>query len=168
MKKKICIITASTGENLRLANSFKEHVLNNGFNASLINVVDLDLPLYSPKAHSANDPSKIVSPFKEDLNADGFIFVAPEYNGAPPPAFTNFLAWVSVSTKDWRETLNRKTAMIATASGGGGQSVLMHMRMQLSFIGMNLLGRQVISTGAKPIDHAGLEKYVTELIETIK
>ena len=69
-------------------------------------------------------------------------FVAPEYNGNVPPSFANFLAFCSKSSKDWRELFNTKKAVVAH-SGGGGAHVLMHMRMQLSFIGMMLSGAKL-------------------------
>lgn len=167
MKHKICIITASNGKNLELAQSFKSHLENKGQEVSFINVVDLDLPLYSPNAAKIHNSVNVIAPFKNDLSADAFIFVAPEYNGSTPPTFSNFLSWVSTSTKDWRETFNRKTALIASASAGSGLHVLAAMRMQLGFIGMNVLGRQVASTMSKPFIHEELEKIIDELLETI-
>lgn len=72
--------------------------------------------------------------------------MAPEYNGAPPPTFNNFLAWVSRSTKNWRETFNGKPAMLASFSAGSGIQALVIMRLQLSHVGMNVIGRTIQST----------------------
>lgn len=165
--KKICVITASVGKNLELAESIIAHLKNNGAEASLLNLVELNLPLYSTVAENHHKAEMLVAPFKEELNADAFVFVAPEYNGGPPPVFNNFLAWVSRSTKNWRDTFNRKTGMIATSSGGGGVHALMILRMQLSFIGMNIIGREIVSTMSKPIPQETVEKVCKELLESI-
>lgn len=165
--KKICVITASTGKNLELSHGIMEHLKKHQALVTLINIVELNLPLYSSKAESHHKAEELVAPFKDQLVADAFIFVAPEYNGGPPPVFTNFLAWVSRSTKNWRDTFNRKTAMIATCSGGGGMHVLTILRVQLAFIGMNVIGRQIISTMSKPVPHEDVEKVIIELLESI-
>jgi chromate reductase len=123
--KKICVITASTGKNLELSLGIIEHLKKHQAQPTLINIVELDLPLYSTNAETHHKAEVLIAPFKDQLDADAFIIVAPEYNGGPPPVFTNFLAWVSRSTKNWRETFNKKTGVIATASGGGGHHVLM-------------------------------------------
>lgn len=167
MKNKICIVTASNGKNLELAESFMAHLSNKNIEAALINIVEYELPLYSRKAEDSYTSIDVVAPFKDHLEADAYIFVAPEYNGSTPPAFANFVAWVSRSTKNWRDTFNGKTALIATASAGPGVHVLMAMRMQLAFIGMNVIGRQAASTMSKPLSHDDLEKFIDALIASI-
>jgi chromate reductase len=161
--KKICVVSASVGKNLELAHSIVEKLKqDSNINVHLLDLVKLKLPLYSSEIESTHKPEEVVAPFKELLNVDGFIFLAPEYNGAPPPTFTNFLAWVSRSTKNWREAFNGKTALIGTFSGGGGHHVLMSMRHQLSFIGMNVLGRQILSTFQKATTDESLEASLNE------
>jgi chromate reductase, NAD(P)H dehydrogenase (quinone) len=165
--KKICIITASVGKNLELAQNIELLLTKHNAEVSLINLVKLDLPLYSTTAESHHKAEVLVAPFKDQLNADAFVFVAPEYNGSTPPVLNNFLAWVSRSTKNWRDTFNRKTGMIATASAGSGLQVLMIMRMQLSFIGMNVIGRQIVSTMSRPVQETEVEAMCIELLRSI-
>lgn len=165
--KKICVITASVGKNLELAEVIVSHLKKHNAEASLLNLVSLNLPLYSTLAESHHKAEVLVAPFKDQLNVDAFVIVAPEYNGGPPPVLNNFIAWVSRSTKNWRETFNKKTGMIATASGGGGLQALMIMRLQLSFIGMNIIGRQIVSTMSKPFVHDDVEAVCVELLRTI-
>lgn len=165
--KKICVITASTGKNLELSLGIIEHLKKHNAEVSLINIVEHNLPLYSTNAESHHKAEELIAPFKEQLRADAFIIVAPEYNGGLPPSFSNFLAWVSRSTKNWRETFNRKTGLIATCSAGGGVNVLTILRMQLAFIGMNIIGRQIVSTLSKPVPHEEVEKVIIELLESI-
>lgn len=165
--KKICVITASVGKNLELAEAIVAHLKKHNADVNLLNLVNLNLPLYSTIAESHHKAEVLVAPFKEQLNVDAFVIVAPEYNGAPPPVFANFIAWVSRSTKNWRDTFNRKTGMIATASAGNGLQALMIMRLQLSFIGMNIIGRQVVSTMSKPFVQDDVEAVCIELLRTI-
>jgi chromate reductase len=165
--KKICVITASVGKNLELAQAIVGHLQKHNAEVSLLNLVDLHLPLYSSLAESHHKAEVLVAPFKDQLNVDAFVIVAPEYNGAPPPVFTNFISWVSRSTKNWRETFNKKTGLIATASAGNGLQVLMILRMQLAFIGMNIIGRQIASTMSKPAIQEEVEAVCIELLRTI-
>lgn len=165
--KKICVITASVGKNLELAQAIVAHLKKHNADASLLNLVDLDLPLYSTVAETRHEAQVLVAPFKEQLEADAFVFVSPEYNGSTPPVFNNFLAWTSRSTKNWRETFNAKTALIATASAGNGIQALSIMRLQLSFIGMNVLGRQIVSTMSKPVVETEVEAVCLQLLKTI-
>lgn len=165
---KICIVTASEGKNLELAKKFKEAFEARGLEINLLDLVALDLPQYTSRNEKIFDVQGLVGPFKEKLNTDGFVFVAPEYNGSTPPSFPNFFAWVSRSTKNWRETFNGKPAVIATHSAGGGQSVLTSMRLQLSFIGMNVIGRQILTTPDKPLDENSLNAVCDQLIKLAK
>lgn len=165
--KKICVISASVGKNLELSEAIVAHLKKHGANASLLNLVDLDLPLYSTVAETRHQAEVLVAPFKEKLDVDAFVFVSPEYNGSTPPVFNNFLAWVSRSTKNWRETFNSKNAMVATASAGNGIQAITIMRMQLAFIGMNIMGRQLISTMSKPAAETEVEAVCLQFLKSI-
>lgn len=165
--KKICVIATSVGKNLELAEAIVAHLKKHGADATLLNLVELDLPLYSTVAETRHQAEVLVAPFKEKLHAEAFVFVSPEYNGSTPPVFNNFLAWVSRSTKNWRETFNGKTGLVATASAGNGIQAITIMRMQLSFIGMNILGRQLVSTMNKPAAEAEVEAICIQLLHSI-
>ncbi len=164
--KKICVVSASVGKNLELANAIIEKLQkNSSVNVHLLDLVKLNLPLYTSEIETHYKPEEVVAPFKDLLNVDGFIFLSPEYNGAPTPTFINFIAWVSRSTKNWRDAFNGKTTLIGTFSGGGGQHVLMNMRLQLAFIGMNVIGRQILSTFQKPTSDESLENTLQEFLK---
>lgn len=164
--KKICVITTSVGKNLELAEVIVAQFKKRNAQVSLLNLVELNLPLYSTVAESHHKAEVLVAPFKDQLDADGFVFVSPEYNGSTPPVFNNFLAWVSRSTKNWRETFNTKTGLIATASAGNGLQALSIMRLQLSFIGMNIIGRQIVSTMSKPATAEEVEAVCIQLLQS--
>lgn len=166
MNTNIVIITASEIKNLELAQKFQHSLKEMGAETSVINLVELDLPLYSSRTESKFKGEELL---KKELpimsNADGMVFIAPEYNGSTPPVFNNFLAWLSRSSKDWRQYLNGKPAVIATFSGGGGFNVLMTMRTQLAFIGMNVLGRQILTHSNKLLDEKSLTAVSEELLK---
>lgn len=166
MKKNIVIITASEIKNLDLAQKFVQSLESLDANVSLINLVELDLPLYTSRTDAKYKGEDLL---RKELplisEAHGFVFIAPEYNGSTPPVFNNFLAWLSRSSKDWRHFLNSKPAAIATFSGGGGFNVLMSMRSQLAFIGMNVLGRQILTHSGKALDEKSLLSVSSELVK---
>lgn len=161
---KICILAFSEGKNLELAKKFENSFKEKKVETALLDIVKIDLPIYTTKNEKQYEASKLVDPFRELIDAEGFVFVAPEYNGGPPPAFSNFLAWVSRSTKEWRESFNNRPAIIGTHSAGGGLTVLTTMRLQLSYLGMNVLGRQIHTTLQKELDPASLQTVCDQLI----
>jgi chromate reductase, NAD(P)H dehydrogenase (quinone) len=166
MKKNIVIITASEVKNLDLAQKFQQSIESFDANVALINLVELDLPLYTTRTELKFKGEELLRnelPVLSD--AHGFVFIAPEYNGSTPPVFNNFIAWLSRSSKDWRQYLNGKPAAIATFSGGGGFNVLLAMRTQLAFIGMNVLGRQILTHANKSLDEKSLLAVTSELLK---
>jgi chromate reductase, NAD(P)H dehydrogenase (quinone) len=166
MNKNIAIITASEVKNLDLGYRFVESLKQKSAVVSMINLVELDLPLYTSRTELVHRGDELLKKELELIKAaQGLVFIAPEYNGSTPPVFNNFLAWLSRSSKDWREYLNGKPAAIATFSGGGGFNVLLAMRTQLSFIGMNVLGRQILTHSNKALDEKSLEAVSSELLK---
>jgi len=164
--QNIVIISASEVKNLELAQNFKNHLHELGANVSVINLLDLDLPLYSSRTDGKYKGEDLLKDQLETIqSAHGFVFIAPEYNGSTPPVFNNFLAWLSRSSKDWRDHLNGKPAALATFSGGGGFNVLLAMRTQLAFIGMNVLGRQILTHFKKALDEESLKAVTQDLIK---
>lgn len=165
---KICILSFSEGKNLDLSKRLETKFKEFGAHVHLIDVVSLGLPLYSYSAEKSFEAANLVSSFKEKIASDAFVFIAPEYNGGPPPSFANFMAWVSRSTKDWRETFNNKPALIGTHSAGGGLSLLSILRLQLAYVGMNVLGRQIHTTLQKSLEDKALHEICELLIHQIK
>lgn len=162
---KITIIAAGGLNNLELAQKFQEQLVSLGAEVSLINLVTLNLPLYTSESESKYGPKELLVPWLDVLlSTNGFVFLAPEYNGGIPPVLTNFLAWVSRSSKNWRECFNGKCGVIGTFSGGGSGYILTAMRMQLSYLGMNILGRQFLTHASKPLDEKSLLVVCQQLI----
>ena len=163
---KISILAASNNKNLKLAHKFQEIAQQIGQITRLIDLVEQELPLFSPKEQTINGiPNKVKELANLLIDSDAMIFVAPEYNGGIPPVLTNAIAWLSVSGDDWRACFNGKSAMIATYSGGGGHNVLLAMRAQLSYIGMNVVGRQIITNKNKSFNPESAKEVISQLIK---
>lgn len=142
--KKIAILVASDNNNLKLANKIQDAFIKKNTSVELIDLTQVTLPVYSSKTEKESTPEDALKLVEKLNTAQIIVCVAPEYNGGIPPLLTNAICWVSRSgDKDWRRCFNYKKALIATHSGSGGMHVLMAMRMQLSYLGMNVLGRQI-------------------------
>jgi chromate reductase, NAD(P)H dehydrogenase (quinone) len=161
----ILIMAASTGKNLDLASSFHHTVLSQGNTAEILDLCRLDLPMYTPeteKKHS--DLSLVHNVMEQILASDALIVCAPEYNGSMPPVLNNLVAWLSVQSKDFRMLFNRRKIGLASVSGGGGQHVIMNMRMQFSFLGANVLGRSVVINKTKQQNQLSLDTMAMEVL----
>ncbi len=160
----VLIIAASNNKNLELANLFKENLNTLKVESEILDLAGLELPLYSPIAESRGIPSHVNELLKKLEASKGFVFVSPEYNGGVPPTLSNFVAWVSrAGGDDWRKSFNAKPAAIASFSGGGGFQLLMALRMQLSYIGLNVIGRQVQASYRSALNPLDVEA-VSELL----
>ena len=53
----ILIVAASNGENLNLANRFADAAKAQGLSIDLIDLTELDLPLFTPRRRDASKPS---------------------------------------------------------------------------------------------------------------
>jgi len=148
----LLICTASSGKNRALADRLHELAAEAGQTSKVIDLSEDALPLYTPAAHAAGMPAGLEPLSGLFREATSFAFVAPEYNGSIPPTLSNAIAWLSVGTEDFRELFNGKGAAIATHSGGGGQKVLVAMRLQLSHLGVNVLGRELLTSSQKPLN----------------
>lgn len=161
---KIGILVASANSNQKLGLKLQELATEENVEAELINLVDLNLPLYSTVEEEKNgipDIAKELATKILDLNA--FIIVAPEYNGVMPPVLNNAMAWTSRSTKDWRDAFNDKIVGLATHSGGGGQKGLQAMRIQFQHLGANILARELLTTYEKQLNEDAARGMIQQL-----
>ena len=146
----LLVITASNGKNLELANRFVEMSRKRDLNTDLIDLTSFELPLFTPRV----DPSNfldIINDIKRRFHkAPKWIICAPEYNGSIPPSLTNTIAWLSTQDSDFRSLFNSKPIAIATFSGGGGMELLLSLRIQLTHLGADVIGRQLLSNHNKP------------------
>lgn len=160
---KILILASSNGNNLKLSNEISEISNELKIETEVLSLMDLNLPLYHTDEEKKGIPPEALQLTEKFENAKGMIFVAPEYNGLIPPVLNNAIAWISRSKEDWRGAFNGKIVAIATHSGGGGAHALIAMRQQLSYIGANVLGRQLLTNYAKPLNHDSAKAVLEEL-----
>ena len=162
----VLILVASKVMNVALGDKLAEEVKAQKATCEIVNLVDLGLPLYPADCEEAKQ--KAIELTEKIKGAASLISVAPEYNGSLPPALNNTLAWVSTSTEDWRETFNGKPVALATHSGGGGPHVLMAMRQQFSYIGANVIGRDLLTHYKKALNPESATAVIEQLLKYAK
>ncbi len=159
----ILIFVSSQNKNMELAKNFHQHLEEVGSISEVIDLVELDLPLFTSKVEK-DRPPKIIFELEEKMGkAKGLIFVAPEYNGSIPPVLNNFTSWISRAGTDWRRSFNGKPTLIATHSGGGGSNVLVAMRLLLSYLGANVMGRQILTHRTKDLNRQSMIEILDQL-----
>ena len=146
----LLVIAASNGENLKLADRFAAHAKALGQTAEVLDLTTVDLPLFSPRAQERGTPAAVAPLQTQLINAPRWVICAPEYNGSIPPSLTNAIAWLSVQGDDFRSLFNGRPVAMATFSGGGGMELLLSLRIQLTHLGAQVVGRQLLSNHAKP------------------
>lgn len=104
------------------------------------NMINLhDIPLYNQD--NENNLSAPVASFKNEIsNADGVLFVTPEYNRSIPGVLKNVIDW---GTRPYGKNVwaNKPTATIGTSPGAVGTAVAQsHLRSILVSIGAVVLG----------------------------
>ena len=159
----VLVITASNGENLKLAQRFVETAGNLGQSADLLDLTTIDLPLFTPRAQIQGTP-KAIAPLEAQLLASPrWVICAPEYNGSIPPCLTNAIAWLSVQGDDFRALFNGRPIAIATFSGGVGIELLLSLRIQLTHLGAEVVGRQLLSNHSKPAKDESIQDLLQRL-----
>ena len=168
MNKNILIISSTSRNNLVLAKNLQTICNDLNMDNELINLEELNIPLYTPIEEEKEIPSKLKSIMKMFINAQGFIMCAPEYNGSIPPVLTNIITWISVMDGDnWRFVFNKEIALIATHSGGGGNNLIQSLRIQLNHLGTLVLPRTISVNSKIAFDPDSAAEEVQQLIDLI-
>ena len=163
---KIGILVASANNNRKLGDKLQELAEAKGVEATVINLVDLNLPLYSTVEEERNGIPDTAKDLAEEILAlDAFIIVAPEYNGVMPPVLNNAMAWTSRATESWRDAFNEKIVGLATHSGGGGAKGLQAMRIMYQHLGANILARELLTTYEKPLSENSANIMINQLVK---
>ncbi len=155
------ILSATHGTNLDLAQAFAAEATKQGASAEVVSLPELQLPLYDSLVSEAGPGLALLEQALKQHK--GLVICAPEYNGSIPPVVTNAIAWLSVSTEDFRALFNGRPVALATHSGGGGNKVALAMRQQLSHLGCTVLGREVVATSQKAANPEAIAALVTQL-----
>ena len=163
---KIGILVASANNNRKLGDKLQELAEAKGVEATVINLVDLNLPLYSTVEEERNGIPNIAKDLAEEILAlNAFIIIAPEYNGVMPPVLNNAMAWTSRATESWRDAFNEKIVGLATHSGGGGAKGLQAMRIMYQHLGANILARELLTTYEKPLSESSANIMIDQLVK---
>ncbi len=160
------IVTASDGMNLKMADKLLELSASTGASFEIVKISDYNLPLYTTSEEEKGIPEDGIKLGSKFVAAKGMVFLTPEYNGSVTPSFINAIAWITRSCgENWRDAFVQKPAVLGTHSGGGGQYVLNAMLDQLSFIGMNIIGRKLLTNYGKPLNEEAAEQALKELVK---
>ena len=163
---KIGILVASAENNRKLGDKLQEIAKSQNVEATVINLVDLNLPLYSTVEEEKSGIPAVAKDLAEEILAlNAFIIVAPEYNGVMPPVLNNAMAWTSRATDNWRDAFNEKIVGLATHSGGGGAKGLQAMRIMYQHLGANILARELLTTYEKPLNEDSAKKMIEQLVK---
>ena len=154
--KKILIVSVTAGNNLILAKRINELF---ELKTEIIILEDYQLPLYTGKVKLKNR-TMIEDLCGKVIEASGFVFCGPEYNGGSAPILTNAITWISVSTDYWRDAFSDKIGLIATHSGGNGSSFLSTFRQQLEFLGVIVFPRSIIVNKNKDFNTESSKKII--------
>ena len=161
----LLVISASSGENLKLADRFAMHANTLGTTAQVLDLTTIDLPLFTPRTQAQGTPAAVAPLHEQMLQAPRWVICAPEYNGSIPPSLTNAIAWLSVQGNDFRALFNGRPVAMATFSGGGGMELLLSLRIQLTHLGAQVVGRQLLSNHAKPPQDDSIHDLLQRLLQ---
>ena len=165
----LSIISATSGNNLKLATALEVVAKELGAEVQIINLEELGLPLYTPSEEKNGMPGNAVTLTEQLTNSKGTIWLAPEYNGSIPPVVTNAIAWVSrAGGENWRDAFNYRYAVVGTHSGGGGAKLVGAMKQQLEHLGTTVLARSVITNYQKELNLDSAKTILTQLLELSK
>ena len=166
--KSLLVITASNGQNLKLAERFLVAGKKLNYSCELLDLTtsENNLPIFNPR-HNSNDitPGNLKSINLQMENHSHWVICAPEYNGSIPPILTNAIAWLSVQGKDFRNLFNERPIAIASFSGGGCMELLLSMRIQLTHLGALVLGRQLTSNKSKIAEDKSINEILNQLLQ---
>ena len=161
----VLVIAASNGENLKLAGRFTSQTKELGKSAEVLDLTTIELPLFTPRAQEQGTPEAVAPLQQQLLAAPRWVICAPEYNGSIPPSLTSAIAWLSVTGDDFRELFNGRPIAISTFSGGGGMELLLSLRIQLTHLGSQVVGRQLLSNYSKPAKDESIADLLQRLLQ---
>lgn len=157
------ILAASNGHNLLLARQVADQATALGYVSSLVDLVALDLPLYTPTSEPSGAGERL-GELIEPLRRERRLWIcAPEYNGSAPPSLTSAIAWLSRTSDDFRALFSGLPVALSSHSGGGGQKALIALRLQFAHLGCHVLGRELLSSPQKSANPESITAMLREL-----
>ena len=165
--KNILIISATLKNNYKLAKQLKT-LIDKEANVTIISLENYDLPIYTDNTfdkHIKSYQRTIEELTKYFIDNQGIIICAPEYNGSTPPIVNNAIAWISTTTKYWRDAFNNKIALIATSSGGAGTKYITIMKLQMEHLGCVVMPRSISANESNPLNIESTKKILKKFID---
>ena len=166
--KKLLVIAASNGENLKLAKRFLNEGKELNYSCELLDLTESknDLPIFNPRHNSKDKAPENLKLINTKMESHShWVICAPEYNGSIPPILTNAIAWLSVQGTDFRSLFNERPIAIASFSGGGCMELLLSMRIQLTHLGALVLGRQLATNKSKVAEDKSINAILNQLLQ---
>ena len=167
--KNILIVSATLKSNYKLAKQLSK-LIDKEANVTVISLEDYDLPIYTEKSfdkYVKSNQNTIEKLTKYFINNQGIIICAPEYNGSTPPIVNNAIAWISTTTKYWRDAFSDKIALIATSSGGPGTKYITIMKLQMEHLGCIVMPRSISANKSNPLNIESTKKLLKKFIDLI-
>lgn len=163
------ILVSSLNENMSLAESIQTHLNDLNVKSQIINLVEINLPLYDSRKETIDGiPKQILELMKILEESKAYIIVSPEYNYSIPPVLTNVIAWISRASDDFRKVFSLKYIQLATHSGANGYNVVNAMRSQLTNLGAICMPREILSTYSNKMKEESILKVLKIFIEITK
>jgi NAD(P)H-dependent FMN reductase len=132
--KTIVVLIASVRDGRksdRVAKYFGKLLEGKGANVDMVDLKELDFPLFKERLKHLKDPGEKVLGFARQIkNCDGVVIVTPEYNGGYPASLKNV---TDLLYDEWK----RKPIAISTVSSGAfaGSQVITSLLFTLWKIG---------------------------------
>ena len=160
----LVFIHASDGNNALLAKEVETRAVEMGHEVEHVALNAFDFPVYTVAREQSTPVLEGLDELKTILDkGDAWFVFAPEYNGSYPPVLNNAIAWLSRDGDDFRRLFRDRTGALGTHSGGGGQHVIMAMRMQFSFLGCVVIGRSLVTNRKKPANPETIEAILNAM-----
>jgi NAD(P)H-dependent FMN reductase len=133
--------------NARLLDVAVEKAIELGSDVTLVNLRDLDLPIYDHDLEEDELPQAVLI-LRQLLAAhDGLMIATPEYNGSVPALLKNALDWSSRPSfgLDGLAPYKGKAAVLMTVcdAATGGVSVLNHLRTIMCRLGVLVMPEEL-------------------------
>ncbi len=119
---KIAVISASMrgeSQSLKVSQWLVDHLKALGAEAELVDLHQLDLPMYDVGETEAPDKEKLLKTLGE---AEGAVFVSPEWDGMMSHGLVSMLHYLG------KELAHKPVMLVGVSSGRGGHYPLMQMR----------------------------------------
>ena len=170
MNKKILILSATSNNNLNLSGEISRCIDDASVEVEILNLEEHALPLFT-EDYFNNNKNKFSSTVEfitdKFVESDGLIVCAPEYNGSIPPIVNNTIAWISMSTKYWRDAFSNKIGLVCTHSGGDGSKFIIAMKLQLEHLGVIVFPRNISVSESKKFNNESCLKVLKQFIKLL-